>query len=419
MSACDVRHKSSQRGCHRWRVDLAPQSLRRGHASGHQSHRCALDIALDARHLAGKPHARIGLQPQLPIQQDRGVDERVAVNAAEPRELRVLEAGDHAEDFRLRAVLQLRLEADHVPQRAQLVVLPQLHHGPRLHTRIMRISQPDRLHRTIAQRLRPALRHHLDRQAAFEIGRALPLLELRLRSREQCRDERLVLLLGHRTVDVRLGAIATRPRLVIARLLPRLAHVDRFKMHDRCDRIEERQRCLVRLREDRLRQLVRRQRPRRDDHATPAFRRPTVHFAALDRHQRVRLQRRRDVGGKRVAVHRQRRASRHAMPVAHGDDQPASPPHLFVQQPHRIVFPVIRPERVGAHQFREPVRMVSISPPHRPHFVQHHGHAEIGRLPGRLRPRHAAADDVYGFACHGAPIVQFPGGMTEGNRDRL
>jgi hypothetical protein len=89
--------------------------------------------------------------------------------------------------------LQLGLEADHVVERAERVVLAQLDHGvgPR---RVCGSVQADRLHRPEAQGLRPALGHHLDRQAALEIGRVrLPLLELGLLAGEQRRDEGLVL----------------------------------------------------------------------------------------------------------------------------------------------------------------------------------------------------------------------------------
>ena len=71
----------------------------------------------------------IGLQPQRGVEQSRGVEKGVAVQAAEPRELGLLQPGDHAEDVGLRAVLQLGLEADHVPQRAQRIVLAQLDDG--------------------------------------------------------------------------------------------------------------------------------------------------------------------------------------------------------------------------------------------------------------------------------------------------
>ena len=47
---------------------------------------------------------------------------------AEPRELGLGERRNGAEDAHLLAMLQLGLEADHVEQRAELVVLAQLHH---------------------------------------------------------------------------------------------------------------------------------------------------------------------------------------------------------------------------------------------------------------------------------------------------
>jgi hypothetical protein len=51
------------------------------------------------------------------------------VQAAQPGELGVLQARDHAEDPHLLAMLQLGLEADHVVERAERVVLAQLDDG--------------------------------------------------------------------------------------------------------------------------------------------------------------------------------------------------------------------------------------------------------------------------------------------------
>ena len=48
---------------------------------------------------------------------------------AEPRERSAFKAGDHAKDTRLFAMLELRLKADHVPQRSERIVLPELDHG--------------------------------------------------------------------------------------------------------------------------------------------------------------------------------------------------------------------------------------------------------------------------------------------------
>ena len=139
----------------------------------------------------------------------------------------------------LLAVLQLGLEADHVEQRAERVVLAQLDDGVGLLAGPVRVRQPDRLHRPVPQRLAAALGHHLDRQAAVEIGRRrLPLLEARLVAGEQRVDEALVLLAVERAVDV-VGAGAARAGLVVARLEPGDVHVDRVAVDDRRDGVEE------------------------------------------------------------------------------------------------------------------------------------------------------------------------------------
>ena len=75
-----------------------------GEAAGEQADRRRLDIALAAGDLAGEAQARHRLQPQRPVEQLRRIEEGVAVEAAEPRELRVAEAGDHAEDVGLDGV---------------------------------------------------------------------------------------------------------------------------------------------------------------------------------------------------------------------------------------------------------------------------------------------------------------------------
>jgi hypothetical protein len=51
----------------------------------------------------------------------------VAVQAAEPGELGILKPRNHAEDAHLFAIFQLGLETDHVVERAQRIVLAQLH----------------------------------------------------------------------------------------------------------------------------------------------------------------------------------------------------------------------------------------------------------------------------------------------------
>src|SRR3546814_1164606 len=92
----------------------------------------------------------------------RRADEAVAVEAAQPRELGLLQAGDGAEQADLFGMLELGLEADHVPQRAERIVLTELDNGPGPAAGA-RIVESDTLHRANAQRFDPALGHHLDR----------------------------------------------------------------------------------------------------------------------------------------------------------------------------------------------------------------------------------------------------------------
>ena len=65
-------------------------------------------------------------------------------------------------------------------------------------------------------------------------------------------------------------------------------------------------------------------------------------------------ERRRDRGGKAVAVDRQRAAGRHLIGVGRAHDQRAEPAHLLVQQADRVVLLVVGAERIGADQFGEP-----------------------------------------------------------------
>ena len=124
------------------------------------------------------------------------------MQAAQPREFGRFQPRNGAERLGLRAIGELGLETHHVVERAQRVVLAQLHDGAGLHRGIVRIGEADRLHRAVAQGLAAALRHHLDRQAAVEIGGVLEILEGDFFAFEQGVDEGLVLLAVERTIDV-------------------------------------------------------------------------------------------------------------------------------------------------------------------------------------------------------------------------
>src|SRR3954447_11283671 len=146
--------------------------------AGQQSYCGALDITLDPGDLPGEAQPRHRSEAQRAVEQVRAVEEGVAVQPAEPGELGALQPRDHAEDMLLLAVTQLRLEADHVVERAQRIVLAQLDDGMGPASGA-RITQPYRLHRSPAQRVRAARCHDLDRQAAIEIRRRfLPFAEL-------------------------------------------------------------------------------------------------------------------------------------------------------------------------------------------------------------------------------------------------
>ena len=197
-----------------------------GKARGEQADGGGFHVTLAAGDLAGETPARIGLQPQRLIEQLGRIEKSIAVQAAEPGEFRVLQSGNGAENTHLLAVFQLGLEADHVEQRAELIVLAQLHHGVGLQVGLARIGQAERLHRAVAQRFAAALRHHLDRQATVEIRcRRLPFVKRCLVAADQRVDEGVVLFACERAVDV-IGARAAGTGFVIARLEPGGIQID-------------------------------------------------------------------------------------------------------------------------------------------------------------------------------------------------
>ena len=228
----------------------------------------------------------------------------------------------------------------------------------------------------------------------------LPLLEFGLLAREQSGDERLVLRLVHRTVEV-IGAVASLDiagtDLVVARLLPGDRLIDALVMDDRRDGVEEGERVLAGQFGDRLGECGRGERTGRHDDAVPVLGRQARDFLALQRHQRVGeqglLHRRREA----VSVDGERAAGGQLVRVGRAHDQRAGAAHLFVDHADGIVGGVVGAEGVGADQFRETVGEMGLGAAHRPHLVQHHRHARLGELPRRLAARETAADDVNGL----------------------
>ncbi len=212
----DVSEQRADRGGRRRRLRSDLAALGSGEAAGQEPDRGRFDIALAAGDLPGKAQLRLGPQPQRRIDQLRRIEEGVTVQPAEPGELRRFQSRDRAQDADLFPVFELGLESDHVEQRAQPIVLTELHDRVGLLRRLVRIGQPDRLHRPVAQGIAAALGHHLDRQAAIEVGsRRLPFAECDRLGRAQRIDERLVTGPVERAVDV-IGARADGGRLVVA-----------------------------------------------------------------------------------------------------------------------------------------------------------------------------------------------------------
>ena len=145
-----VSKKRAVRRVGRWPRYRPAQQLTGDQPSRQQAHGSTLDIALDARDLASEADMRCGLEAQPGVQQPRAVDEGVAVLTAQAGEGRLLEARDGPEDADLLGMLQLRLEAHHVEERAQRVVLPELHDRPGPPAGA-RVGEADGLHRAEAR----------------------------------------------------------------------------------------------------------------------------------------------------------------------------------------------------------------------------------------------------------------------------
>src|SRR6185312_13571574 len=290
VSASYVRKQGTMSGRRRRRLQWCAQSFGGCKTSSQQPDRGGFDIAFATGDLSGEPQARLDSEPQRAVEQLRRIEKCVAMQAAESCELCSFEAGNRAENAYLLAVFQLGLESDHVEQRAEFVVLAKLHDRVRLHVRPMRIGQPERLHRPVPQRLRAALRHHLDWQATVEIGRrGFPLVERGFLSRDQGFDEGVILLAAERTVDV-VRAGAAGPGLVVARLKPGGVEIDRLAMNDWGDRVKKSERFLAAQFSHRGGEIGRCERAGRDNDAVP-FGGRDCHFLARDGDQRMRGER--------------------------------------------------------------------------------------------------------------------------------
>ncbi len=259
----------------------------------------------------------------------------------------------------------------------------------------MRVGEAHWLHRAVAQGFRPAFGHDLDRQAAIEIGCTFPLLEVGLVAFNQCGDEGLILLLVHGAVDIVLAG-AAGANLVIAGLEPAHIHIDRIKMDDRRNGVEEGQSVRAGLRLNGLRQRRRGQGAGGNDGRSPFRRRQAGDFFPNNGNQRMGFKPGRDGLRKAFAVDGQRTASRNLMCIGTSHDERTGEAHLGMENADGIGFGIIRAERIGTDQLGKLLGLVGIGAAHRAHFVQYDGHARLRELPCSFRTGKATADDVNG-----------------------
>ena len=185
-------------------------------------------------------------------------------------------------------------------------------------------------------------------------------------------------------------------------------------MHDRRDRIEERQRVFVGQFADRVRQRRRGQRTGRDDDVAPVRRRQAVDFGPMNFDQGMVVQRLGDGGGKSVAVDRQRAAGGNLVGVGRAHDQRTQPAHFGVQQSDRIVGGVVGAERVGAHEFGQAIGAMGFGHPAGAHLVQddaerrHLATCQAASEPARPAPTICTGSEEDLMAVIATEVARFP-----------
>ena len=128
MAACDMTKQCSQCGGEWRRRQRLAEPFRRGETPSNQTNAGTFDITLATGDLAGKAKPRVNREAQLLIEQPRRIEKGIAMEAAEAGEFRTLQSRYGPEDAGLLAVFELGLEAHHVEEGCELIVLPQLDH---------------------------------------------------------------------------------------------------------------------------------------------------------------------------------------------------------------------------------------------------------------------------------------------------
>src|SRR6185436_14603662 len=118
-----MRQQRTMRRRRRWEDRHFAARFRRGKARRHQTDSRRFHITFAAGDLARETDMGARLQSQRLVEKRGRVQKRVAVEAAKPRKLGLLQARDGAKEARLLAVFHLGLEADHVEERAKRIIL--------------------------------------------------------------------------------------------------------------------------------------------------------------------------------------------------------------------------------------------------------------------------------------------------------
>ena len=278
----------------------------------------------------------------------------------------------------------MRLETDEVIERTVGIVLPELHHGIGFAPRV-RIAQSYRLHWPVAQRIKAAARHDLDRHAAFKYAAVVKAVDRRFAGSRQLLPERGVFLLGHWAVYI------IRSSLIIPGGAERAFHIDGIQRYDRRDGVIEVQPFAAGAAKDVFRERIRGERAACDDDFSVG----NIHRLFLnDLHIGKGADGLSHGAGKAFAVHRQRAAGSYAVLIGTAHHDAAEPPQLFFEKPHGV-GKLVAAQRVGAHELRKIRRDVRRSHFFRLHFDQPHRDAPDGKLISRFGTGKTGSDNRY------------------------
>ena len=194
-------------------------------------------------------------------------------------------------------------------------------------------------------------------------------------------DESLILVFVHWAVEVS-GALFFGFAFIIARLHPRLGHVDAVEIDDWGDGIKKRQRIRAGVCCDGFAQITRGEGAGCDD--PMAVGRQLFYLTVLNGNVWVCIYRVSHCLGKVIAIHSQCATGRKAMFVCSLHNQTIGLAHFPMEQTNRVLLIIVRAERVGTNHFPHQSRLMRKGFNFGPHFVDDHFNAHVCGLPCSL-----------------------------------